>query len=123
MAAVKFQSKHKLDFEVAPYENNIDPENNWLRFRIGTCHGLWASTNHTYDILAIDNTDPGNGHLDDVFEWFENSCKRDKRHLRVLEIMNQPFKMHLIFKRKFKVIGNSDNVIKNFNNKNIATDL
>lgn len=95
-----FESKHKLDFEVAEWI--MGP---YMRFRIGTCHGLWKSTDKTYDILAIDNDDKGNGHLNDVFQWFENSCKKDNKDLQILEVWNQNFKKHLILKRGFKEIS------------------
>lgn len=87
---------HKLPFEVAPWINA-----DFLRFRIGTCGGLWRSTQASYDILAINNGSPGNGHLEDVFEWFESSCKRDGKVLRVLECMNKRFEMHLKMHRGF----------------------
>jgi len=82
-------------------------------FRIGTCEGLWQATATSYIIIAITNSNNGNGHLTDVFEWFENSCKRDGKTLRVVEIMNSGFMAHLINKRGFKKIA-GDNVEKKF---------
>ena len=96
---MSFQSEHKLDFEVAKWI--MGP---YMRFRIGTCHGLWGVTKTSYDILVIKNDVKGNGHLDDMFQWFENSCKRDNRDLKILEIWNSKFKTHLINKRGFKLI-------------------
>lgn len=90
------KTTHNLQFEVAPW---IDPK--WQRFRVGTCGGLWRDTGHSYDILAIDNNEPGNGHLEDVFEWFESSCKRDGKSLRILECMNKRFELHLKMYRGF----------------------
>lgn len=103
-----FQSTHKLDFLCCPWER--DPE--WSRFKIGTCSGLWRSTETYYDILAIDNEEPGNGHLQDVFDWFENSCKRDNKDLRIMELLNLNFKTHLVYKRGFAI--NGQNAIKPF---------
>lgn len=99
---------HKLDFEVARW---ITPE--FTRFRIGTCYGLWGVTADTYDILVIDNDHPGNGHLEDVFQWFETSCRRDQRSLRVLDIVNERFYRHLIEKRGFVPQG-KHHLIKHF---------
>lgn len=113
---MSFETTHKLDFEVAPWEpipgfmNNTE---NFYRFRVGTCHGLWRSTWISYDILAIDNEEKGNGHFEDVLEWFEQSCRRDKKCLRILEVMNKRFKTHLIEKRGFVDIK-LDNVQKLF---------
>ncbi len=104
---------HNLLFEVAPFELNIDKERPWMKFRVGTCEGLWRTTKTSYDILAIINTNPGNGHLNDLLQWFEYSCKRDKRSLKVLEIWNSRLKKHLIEKRGFLELQN-DTVIKQF---------
>ena len=100
MIEIQYISKHKLDFEVAEWI--MRP---YMRFRIGTCTGLWNATNDTYDILAIDNSDKGNGHFEDVLQWFENSCKRDGKNFRFLEVWNKNLKKHLIAKRGFKDIG------------------
>lgn len=102
-------TEHALDFEVAPWHI---PE--FDRFRVGTCDGLWRCTNDAYEILVITNNRPGNGHLNDVFQWFEHSCKRDKKSLRVLELWNDSFANHLINKRGFIKEG-ADNLIKHFN--------
>lgn len=76
----------------------------------------WGIGKSFYYILSIINDKPGNGHLDDVFEWFENSCKRDGRNLLVLECFNEEFYDHLISKRNFLPIGNNkENCIKVFN--------
>lgn len=84
------------------------------RFRVGTCEGLYRAEKDHYDILAITNNIPGNGHLNDVFEWFEHSCKRDKKSLRILEVWNSGFRNHLINKRGFKAIPDTDHLIKTF---------
>lgn len=107
----ELQSTHNLLFEVAPYHLNIDPHNLWLRFKVGTCYGLWTSRDTDFVILAIDNKEKVNGHLTDVLEWFEYSCKREGKSLKILEVWNQEFKKHLIEKRGFEDIGNN-NVIK-----------
>jgi len=107
-----FQSRNKLEFEVAK-GNEFELEDGWLRFRIGTCAGMWRSTDDAYEILAISNDVPGNTHLNDVFDWFENSCKRDKKNFRIREVWNQKFKTHLIEKRGFNIEGQND-VIKIF---------
>jgi hypothetical protein len=64
-------------------------------------------------MLAVVNDNPGNGHLDDVFEWFEGSCRRDKKNFRILEIWNKAFREHLLTKRGFIAQG-KDNAIKYF---------
>ena len=108
MITMTFVSEHKLKFEVAGW---IFPE--FMQYRIGTCSGLWRVTDTTYDILAITNHSPGNGHFGDVMEWFENSCRRDNRDLQVLELWNKDLWRHLIEKRGFEDIGDAT-VIKKF---------
>jgi hypothetical protein len=102
------KTTHNLDFEVAKYRYSEDI----LQFRVGTCKGLWFSDEESYRILAIINSSPHNGHLDDVFEWFEYSCRRDKKALCIMELFNKDFRRHLIEKRGFKPNGNG--VIKQF---------
>jgi len=104
-----FRTTHNLDFE-ASYHSLTG----CISFRVGTCYGLYDDSGTSYDIIAIFNRTPGNGHFEDVLEWFEASCKRDKRNLRIMEFFNQPFKKHLIEKRGFVPEG-ENNVIKYFN--------
>lgn len=91
-----FITEHQLSFEVAPW---ITRE--FMQYRVGTCHGLWTSTEDTYDILAVLNDEPGNGHFNDVMQWFEHSCERDNKNLRFLETWNERLVTHLVNKRGF----------------------
>lgn len=102
-----FESTHKLDFMCCRWSRS--PE--WITWKIGTCHGVYQSTQNTYDILAIYNDERGNGHFEDVLDWFYNSCRRDKKDLRFMEIMNEDFRKHLMKKRGFKKDG-KNNLIK-----------
>ena len=108
---LKLITKHQLDFEVRPWRR--DPT--MREFKVGTCEGLYQSTSTSYQIIAINNSKRGNGHLDDVFEWFESSCKRDKKDLEVIEILNQDFLQHLINRRGF-INKTHDSVIKRLDN-------
>ena len=107
----EFQSTHKLDFECAKWP--LSPE--WIAYRVGTCHGLWKASGSNYDVLAMTNDSPGNGHFEDVMEWFEASCKRDGYALRILECWNSELKHHLMTKRGFENYDD-DNLIKRFGN-------
>ena len=105
---VQFVSTNKLDFEVA--EHFADGFN---RFRVGTCTGIYSWDGNSMSIVGVGNTEQGNGHLQDVFDWFEYSCKNIKKDLKVVEIMNKGFYKHLIEKRGFTSID-EENVIKYF---------
>ena len=101
------KTKHNLDFESRPWLGEIQ------EFQIGTCTGQWFPMGKSYCILSVVNSEMGNGHLDDVFEWFEYSCKRDGYSLKVLSVMNKRFEKHLKEKRGFVGIG-EDNYEKKF---------
>lgn len=111
---VMFETTHKLSFETAPWEIGflLSAKNTILRFRVGSCEGIYETTDKHYVIIAIDNKINGNGHFEDVLEWFENSCKRDKKGLAFAEILNDRFYNHLKSKRGFK--GNKQLLTKNF---------
>lgn len=108
----EFQTKHNLPFEVAPWLGGLIfwsiAGNEFLRYRVGTCSGLWSFDDEAYNILVVDNNNPGNGHFEDVLEWFEHSAKRDGKKLRVLECWNLDLKRHLIAKRGFTALGRAD---------------
>ena len=114
------QTTHKLDFEIAPWRNYLTkeiceefgikdndkyPEIEWWLFRVGTCTGQWRLTPEAYEILSIINSQPGNGHLNDLLEWFGYACKRSKLSLRIRAFTNLKFREHLIIKRGFIPIG------------------
>jgi len=102
---------HNLAFEVAEWPADEILKQGLKLFRVGTCNGLWRSTETDYEILVIDNNQPGNGHLEDVFEWFTRSCKRDNKSLAILEVMNDRFKKHLIQKRGFVPLGENSVIL------------
>jgi hypothetical protein len=104
--SVEFKSTNNLLFETAPFYHPSA-----TRFRVGTCDGIYSCESNKYIIIGVTNHEQGNGHLQDVFDWFENSCKRDKKDLMVAELMNDGFKKHLIEKRGFTAID-ENNVIK-----------
>jgi hypothetical protein len=100
----EFRSSHSLIFEQCGFE--YDPT--FFRFRIGTCTGLWTVEGKAYIIIAVTNSVPGNGHFEDVLEWFENSCRRDRYSLRMAEFFNPRLKQHMIEKRGFHPYGKND---------------
>lgn len=60
----------------------------YLGFRVGTCEGLWRTHKNAYEILAVHNGLPGNGHFRIAMLWFENSARRDDMKVIVHEIWN-----------------------------------
>lgn len=117
-ATKKFETSHKLSFETRPWFFSPDE---WQQFRVGTCGGLWHVTDSAYQILAIINMSPNDGHFDDVLEWFENSCRRDGKCLEFLELLNESFSEHLIKKRGF--IKCSDVLRKVFSSEQSREDV
>lgn len=104
------ETTHKLDFLSAPWNNPMNDQG-WQEFKVGTCKGQWRHTDRGFEILSVINEEPGNGHINDLFEWFEYACRRDKSPLWILEVWNKRFKKHLIEKRGF-VAQDDDNVFK-----------
>lgn len=90
------------DIEVPPFEdgglwkNPFVMGEGWRLFRVGTSHGTYRATKDAYEILAIGNDQPGNGHLEAALAWFYKSCKRDKRNLIVKEVMHEGLRLKLI---------------------------
>lgn len=95
------KTRHKLPFLQAHNDITGVPQ-----FMIGTCHGqfMWSFQGKqlVLTIISIINNVPGNGHLNDVFQWFEYSAKRNNAVLRIVEFFNPRFKIHCIEKRGFK---------------------
>lgn len=120
MSIGDFFTSHQLSFEAAPWHpsglmakllgSNLD---GWMLFRIGTCEGQWRCAGDAYEILSVINSRPGNGHFDDVLEWFEFACRRDGKQLRIREVENERLKRHLVEKRGFRPEG-EDDVVKEF---------
>ncbi len=105
---------HKLAFESG--YNELTAISGAFLFRVGTCHGQYGALDDSYYILSVMNKEIGNGHLDDVFEWFEYSCKREGKNLLVLECFNSRFYNHLLSKRGFIALDKGqENCIKVFN--------
>lgn len=112
--AKEFKTTHKLPFEVAASPYHFNDDTSWHQmFRVGTCEGQWGFTKNQYFILSVINKNPGNGHFDDVLEWFEHSAKRDNKDLLILHLMNHGFKKHLIAKKGFEEYG-TEHCIKRF---------
>ena len=111
-------TRHRLIFEIAEWNSFLGKigwllsklwgKQHWKLYRVGTVHGQWIAAETAYEILSFINNEPSNGHLDDVFEWFEYSCKRDKKDLIIREFWNNDFKEHCIKKRGFKLYGEND---------------
>lgn len=117
----EFKTTHNLEFHVGPWRSPFNL-GGYHKFKIGTCHGACGSTDSSYDILAITNNAPGNGHFEDVLEWFENSCRLDGKAFRILEVWNPRLAWHLVRERGFEC-EEGDNYIKNFIMDKIKTDL
>lgn len=89
-------TKHRLDFMAG------DPDRDeWIPYKVGTVEGRFRHVEDAVEILTIFNSEPGNGHLEDVFEWFEYAAKASGKKLRLLEVCNERFEQHLIGKRDF----------------------
>jgi len=84
----------------------------WRLFRVGTVNGIYRDGNNTYEVLAIQNDEPGNKHVEAAFAYFFTSCKRDKRDFIVRQVWNIGLAAKLS-KMGFTCI-NEDDYIKNY---------
>ena len=77
-------------YKERPYTNplNLNTGKNWREFLIGSVKGIYFVENKSYNIVAIQNTKPKNGHFERAVEWFEKSARQDKYILRFLETNN-----------------------------------
>lgn len=107
-----FTSTHKLEY-LQGEETEMEPGRTMAGYKVGTCHGLVCFTKTAIEILAVENEEPGNGHFDDVLEWFEYAAKEQGVQLRVIELLNQRLKWHLIDKRGF-IADSLGSVFKRF---------
>lgn len=81
---------HKLKFEDGGlWQNPFAIGEGWRHYRVGTCKGLYRSRGTAYEILAVANEQPGNGHVEAMLAWFIKSCKRDKFNLVVRDVVNK----------------------------------
>lgn len=95
-----FKSKHNLEF--VPKEDGVRPNDEIrIRFTLGTCNGLYEDNSEFLNLFGIFNSEPGNGHFDDVLEWFEYMCKRDNKDFLITWLDNQNLRDHLLKKRSF----------------------
>lgn len=100
-----------LPFESRPWDSPLNTEG-WQEFRVGTCRGQWRSTPDSYELLGIKNHTPGNGHFREAMLWFEQSCIRDGKILRIREVWNADLAGKLL-KHGF-TYARGDDMIKRF---------
>lgn len=123
MKEIKFESTHKLEFYCRLWNNPImdilmeagkKTPYQILEYKVGTVTGQYYINENDKEmtILSVFNHSEGNGHVRDVFEWFENTCKEYKYNLVVTELMNNDFR-DMLMKNGF-FIKTHDSVIKYF---------
>lgn len=108
---MKFKSEHKLKFLTAPHLIAGAPTG-LEKFEVGTCHGLWRQDKASIEVWAVINGSPGNGHMDDVMQWFLELARLQNVILAVMDISNLAFKNQLILKWGFQTTKANDRVIK-----------
>jgi hypothetical protein len=109
MSVNAIQTKHNLDFQAAEWKR----DKRIMVFKVGTCHGQYYFSKKGIEIVSIKNDNPGNGHLDDVFEWFEYAARTQHKTLFIREFINYRFMNHCIHKRGFIRMDGTMDVYKN----------
>ncbi len=77
----------------------------WDEFVVGTVRGAYRASPDAFEILAIVNTQAGNGHFQKCIDWFERSCRREKLKLRFIEVVGDKLENYLI-KNHFTKVSN-----------------
>lgn len=80
----KFKSTNNLKFQIA--DKPHWPGSNSYAFKIGTVEGICRQTPISFDILSVSNSQPGNGHLKDFFEWVFEIAKQGNAALRFFNV-------------------------------------
>jgi len=80
----KFTSTHNLKFQIA--EKPHWPGSNSYAFKVGTVEGICRQTPISFDILSVSNSEAGNGHLADFFEWVFEISKQGSAALRFFNV-------------------------------------
>lgn len=106
-----FKTINNLSWYISPLYLPYDEDGDWKCLNMGTCIVHFGETEQAYEIFGIVNTNKGNGHLEDVLQWFEYMCKEKGKYLIFTHFENQNFKKHLIEKRGFESYG-KNNAIK-----------
>ena len=101
-----FQSTNSLEYKDRPIElfGEIMRE-----FKIGTVTGVYSHCDEYLRIINIENSSPGNGHFNDVFDWFFNSCITHGRGLMFVAVVNERLGDHLCNQRGFEKLSDSLN--------------
>lgn len=60
----------------------------WRHYRVGTCTGAYRDAIQSFEILAIANSKPGNGHVEAMLAYFFKSCEKYSKHVIVKEVIN-----------------------------------
>lgn len=107
----KFRSTHGLKFKTMPHII-AGAFTGAERFEIGTVHGIWNVSTFSVDVFACINDEPGNGHMDDVFEWFFSIATERGLPVRVTNVSSEDFRQQLIDKWLFVPTKDHDTLIR-----------
>lgn len=128
----RFKTTNGQLFYAAPYDRPWNNER-FIMFKIGTVNGIWRSDKKAIIVLAVANDKPGNGHLEDFFDWFETACVQAELPLIIQEVgslenaafddfkISNRFANYLVQKRGFKQIEGTNDYIKDL--KSIQQDV
>jgi len=104
---------HSLPYEqrhCEPWELNRFPDHSG--FRIGTVDGIFRFiATDAIMVSVVNNSDPGNGHIEDFYEWFEYSAVLNGCDLIIAAVLNKRFLGHLLRKRGFTLLQGPGNTV------------
>ncbi len=107
----KFRSTNNLKFKTAPFVKG-DNKTNLLKFRCGTCNGIMDTLPLSVDIIKVENAQPYNGHMRDVFEWIIEYARLEKKPLVIKNVKGAGFKQKLLENWQFQETKNPEVLIR-----------
>jgi len=112
LVAKDFVSAHALRFFSRKWDNPLfdieEDVEHWDEYNVGTCIGQWRVTDKAVEILSFLNTERGNGHFEDVMQWFEFIAKAAQRPIVIYEVWNEQLRRHLTEKRGFVLTNGNE---------------
>lgn len=98
-------NEHMLSISWFRWEKSVGHEKVY-KFICGTVDGIFTVERDRIVMIGIGNMDPGNGHVVDVFQWFDRAAKELKKDFWVVEIINAGFHRCLVERHGFQIATN-----------------
>jgi len=107
----KFKSTNNLKFKTAPFVRG-DKNSSLQKFKCGTCNGIWDMTRLSVDIIKVENSEPYNGQMQDVFEWIIEFARLANLPVMIKNVKGAGLKQKLLDNWQFVETSNPEVLIR-----------